>query len=101
MAQGGIQQELNVLYTCSLSPSVSEKGTDWTVNAFTLEGDAGLDLAWRIAECEQLKCQPVALNAEALQGHFDTSNCHFCFICHYQGLSDNTLISLNWNLQMI
>lgn len=45
MAQGWIQQELNVLYTCSLSPSVSEKGTDRTVNA-------GLDC---VCVCEGLQ----------------------------------------------
>ena len=62
MAQGGIQQELNVLYTCSLSPSVSEEGTGRTVNAVTfgegLLASTGRVIVWRIAE--RLKRQPVA-----------------------------------------
>lgn len=41
MAHRVIQQELNILYTCSLSPSVSEKGTERTVSALTLGRAAG------------------------------------------------------------
>lgn len=66
MAHRVIRQELNILYTCSLSPSVSERGTERTVSAFTLEellaALTGFVIVWKIAEHERLKCQPVALN---------------------------------------
>ena len=71
MAHGGIQQELNVLCTCSLSSSVSEKGTERTVSAFTLGRATGrFDLVrYYVVDCthEWLECQPVAPNPIVVQ----------------------------------
>lgn len=71
MAQEGIRQELNILYTCSLSASVSEGRNGLSMPGRRdelLAALTGFVIVWRIAEHEGLRCQPVALNPSGPNG---------------------------------